>query len=112
MRGVYRYGNGTIRGKVSGAGVFRGVWCEGRKRPPDTSGTSSQAGFIEWRLVDTRSEGRLIVGARSYGLAPGPAGKPAATAGWDLRKLKIDKAPDLDRRLTTESSSRFCTMPR
>jgi hypothetical protein len=111
LRGVYRLANGTIRGAVSADGVFRGVWCEGPTRKPGSSSENSDAGLVEWRLVDTKSEGRLVTGIWSYGYERRQDGSVKPDGNWDLRKLTRDEALDLDRRLRTDPLASYCHTP-
>lgn len=108
IRGVYRLAEGAIRGTLSADGVFTGRWCEGPTRKPGTSSQTSDAGLVEWRLINTKSDGRMITGAWSYGYDRQPDGSLTPDGGWDLRKLERDDALDLDRRLTNDPESRFC----
>lgn len=109
VRGVYRLAQGAIRGSVSPDGVFRGVWCEGPTRRPGTSDRSSDAGLVEWRLIDAPSGGRAITGIWSYGFARAADGRLRPAGAWDLRRLRIDTPFDLERRLRTDPDDRFCT---
>jgi hypothetical protein len=111
IRGAYRIADGTVRGTVGADGVFRGVWCEGPTRKPGNSFATADAGLVEWRLVDTKDDGRLVTGVWSYGFARGPGGGPRADGGWDLRRLTVDTASDLRQRLRTEPQSDFCRAP-
>jgi hypothetical protein len=111
IRGVYRIADGTVRGTVGADGVFRGVWCEGPTRKPGHSPATADAGLVDWRLIDTKDDGRLIAGVWSYGFARGPGGGPRADGGWDLRRLTVDTASDLRQRLRTEPHSDFCRAP-
>ena len=62
LRGAYRFGDGIVRGDVDADGIFRGVWCEGSRRP-----RSDDAGLVEWRLVRTRSGERIVTGTWRFG---------------------------------------------
>jgi Protein of unknown function (DUF4239) len=112
IRGAYRIAHGTVRGTISADGVFDGVWCEGPTRKPGRSPQTSDAGLVRWRLVDARAEGRLIVGTWSYGFARAPGGGPRRDGGWDLHRLDVDTARDLEQRLRTDPPPRYCHTPR
>ncbi len=111
LRGAYRLADGTVRGKVDTDGVFRGVWCEHPTRKPGISDDTSDAGLVEWRLIDTREHGRIVVGTWSYGYAGKPDGGLQPDGSWDLRKLRIDRALDLQRRIVSESEGAYCHAP-
>jgi hypothetical protein len=96
MRGVYRYYDGTLTGKVVG-GVFRGWWTQA-----PTHRKYYDAGQVELRLVNT-SDGPLIAGSWSYLYEP-------LEPGWDLEEIGGATPPDLARRL--EDPSTFIEDPR
>ena len=109
IRGVYRLANGAIRGRITPDGVFKGRWCEGPTRKPGAgTGGASDAGLVEWRLVDTKSSGRIVTGIWSYGYDRRPDGTLEPDGGWDLRRLRRDDALDLDERLRTDGEQVFC----
>jgi hypothetical protein len=111
LRGTYRLADGTVRGKVDADGVFRGVWCEHPTREPGLSHDSSDAGLIEWRLLRTREDGDIVAGTWSYGYERRRDGSFEPDGSWDLEKLQIDKALDLERRIATESPGAYCHAP-
>jgi len=102
MRGVYRYYDGSLTGKVVG-GVFDGWWSEG---PTYTSRHGNEdAGRVALKLEET-SNGPLIAGNWSTGLAA------PVIPGWDLKRIgNVDDAPpDLAERLDDPHS--FIVEPR
>ena len=103
VRGAYRIGKGTVNGTVSRSGVFRGVWCQSTREPRDFN-----AGLVEWRRIRTKDGDTIVTGVWGYGYKRlrGGAIKPAGD--WGLQKLKRDRAADLQRRLDTDPSSRYC----
>ena len=109
--GDYRALQGTITGTVTPSGIFRGVWCEAPTRAPGATTQTSHAGLVEWRLVDTRSDGPVLAGVWSSGYAHRPDGSFAPAGSWDMRKLKVDQALDLAQRLTTDPPSWYCHAP-
>jgi hypothetical protein len=111
LRGTYRLADGTVRGKVDPDGVFRGVWCEHPTRKPGISNDTSDAGLVEWRLVGTRADGPIVVGTWSYGYTRKPGGGFEPDGSWDLEKLTIDRALDLERRIAQESDGAYCHAP-
>lgn len=97
VRGVYREGQGTVDGRVSPDGVFRGWWCQAPSRQP-----VDDAGDVEWRLVET-SEGEIVYGSWRYGT------QEPFRGGWDLRKVGGPEPPDLAARF--DDASAFCRHP-
>lgn len=57
FRAVYRHGSGTVVGRISPDGVFRGWWCDAPTRQP-----ADDAGDVEWTLVKTR-DSRISYGS-------------------------------------------------
>jgi len=49
-----------------------------------------------------------VTGIWGIGFKRRPDGTFATAGQWDLVRLKIDKARDLEHRLDTEPGSRFC----
>jgi hypothetical protein len=111
LRGTYRLADGTVRGKVDSDGVFRGVWCEHPTRKPGHSDETSDAGFVKWKLVRTRDGDKIVAGTWSYGYGHRKDGSFKPDGGWDLEKLTIDKALDLERRVVTEPERAYCHAP-
>ena len=90
IRGAYRTANGLIRGIVTPAGTFRGAWCEGSQDPANLDG-----GILEWTLIQTKSGEKIIDGRWQFGYERRSDGTFKAIAGWDMHKLKNDKAQDI-----------------
>jgi hypothetical protein len=111
LRGTYRLADGTVRGKVGTDGVFRGVWCEHPTRKPGHSDDSSDAGLVEWRLLHTRDDGDIVSGTWSYGYQRRRDGSFEPDGSWDLERLEIDKANDLEHRIVTEPPGAYCHAP-
>jgi hypothetical protein len=106
LRGAYRVGQGSVRGEVDPDGIFRGVWCEGSRRA-----SKGDAGLVEWRLVRTRSGESILTGTWRSGFGHRRDGTFAAEGGWDMRKLKLDMAEDLVRRVSLAPASSYCHAP-
>ena len=111
LRGAYRLADGTVRGTVGADGVFRGVWCEHPTRRPGSSDDTSDAGLVEWKLIRTRADGDIVAGTWSYGYERDGDGSFDADGSWDLEKLEIDRALDLERRVDEESEAAYCHAP-
>ena len=105
LRGAYRIGKGTVNGTFS-KGVFRGVWCQGTRKPRDFN-----AGLVEWRRVRTKDGDTIVTGVWGYGYKRLPNGKIKPAGDWGLAQLKRDEAEDLERRLDTDPPSRYCRAP-
>ena len=85
MRGVYRYHDGTVTGRIAN-GVFRGWWSESpRRRRVDS-------GLVEWRLLDTGKR-QLVSGKWSYA-------HDRLQPGWDIEEIGGAEPPDLRRRFS------------
>jgi hypothetical protein len=97
IHGVYRLSQGTVVGRVSDDGVFRGWWCQGPSRQPP-----NDAGDVEWTLVET-PEGDVVYGSWRTGTQGPFAG------GWDLIKVGGPEPPDLAPRF--DDPSAFCRHP-
>jgi hypothetical protein len=94
MRGVYRYGHGTLTGRFS-KGVFRGWWTERpKRRAPDSAGT------VQFKLVETADGDHIIVGGYRYG------SRGRLYPGWDLHEIGGPEPRDLARRFAKEPSFR------
>jgi hypothetical protein len=111
IHGTFRLGAGTVRGAVSADGVFRGVWCKGPSRRPSVTIATSDAGLVEWRLIQTRSHGRIVAGTLSYGYVRRADGSFRPQGNWDLDGLRIDKPLDLEIRQKTDPPSFYCHAP-
>ena len=97
LRAVYRAGTGTVVGRISADGVFRGWWCEGPTRQVPYG-----AGDVEWKLVRT-SKGEVVRGSWRYG------SEEPFRGGWNLEKVGGPEPPDLPSRF--DDSSTFCPHP-
>lgn len=106
IRGTYRIGDGTIRGTIAN-GVFHGVWCEGRRE----AGATDDAGLVEWHLVQTKDGDRIVAGTWSSGFKRRADSSFKPEGSWDLTKLRLDGAPDLERRLDEDPTSWYCREP-
>jgi len=109
VRGVYRIANGTVRGTVKN-GVFRVLWCEGTRKP-SSSGEPADAGLVEWKLVKTADGGEIVAGTWSSGYRLNADGSFKPDGSWDLERLRLEKAPDLQRRLDEDPAQRYCHAP-
>lgn len=103
IRGAYRTANGLIRGYVTPAGTFRGAWCEGSQNPVHFDG-----GSLEWTLIQAKSGEKVIDGRWQFGYERRSDGTFPAIAGWDMHRLKNDKAQDIEDRLARQPESAFC----
>lgn len=92
MRGVYRYHDGTVTGRIDD-GVFEGWWTEAPGRR-----SRVEAGRFEWRLLDT-PQGEVIAGSWAYQ-------REALQPGWDLEAIGGAEPPDLRKRFAELSSFR------
>ena len=110
VRGVYRIARGTVRGTIED-GVFRGAWCEGTRKP-STDGDLTDAGLVEWKMIETEDDGTIVTGRWSRDFRRRPDGSFVADGGWDLDRLRLEKAPDLQRRLDEDPPEWYCRAPR
>lgn len=110
IRGVYRLADGSIRGKIGPDGVFRGTWCEGPTRRPGPTDHDSDAGLVEWRMVKTSTDGSVLAGSWRYGYQR-RGGSFEPDGAWDLRRLDVDGAADLRRRLASDPPELTCVLP-
>jgi len=92
MRGVYRYHDGAVTGRVAD-GEFSGWWTEA----PTRRGRSESGRFV-WRLLDT-DDGEIIAGNWSYGYE-------RLQPGWDLEEIGGAQPPDLRKRFAELSAFR------
>ena len=103
IHGAYRSGNGLVRGVVTPDGIFRGAWCEGSQEPDQYD-----SGILEWTLIQTKSGEKIIDGRWQFGYLRGGDLTFEAVSGWDMHKLKNDKALDVQERLSRQPESAFC----
>jgi hypothetical protein len=109
VRGVYRIANGTVRGTVKD-GVFTGVWCEGTRKP-STSDDLTDAGLVQWRAIKTKDGDEIVTGTWSGDYRRKADGSFEPDGSWDLERLRIEQAPDLQRRLDEDPPQRYCREP-
>jgi hypothetical protein len=109
VRGVYRIANGTVRGTVKD-GVFTGVWCEGTRKP-STSDDLTDAGLVQWRAIKTKDGDEIVTGTWSSDYRRKADGSFDSDGSWDLERLRIEQAPDLQRRLDEDPPGRYCREP-
>lgn len=97
IHAAYRYG--TVVGRISDDGVFRGWWCEGPTRlPPD------DAGEVEWRLLKSPDEQMEVLDGRwRYGT------EEPLRAGWNLSGIGGPEPVDLAAQF--DDPSAFCRHP-
>ncbi len=97
LRAVYRLGTGTVVGRISPDGVFRGWWCHtSTRQPPD------DAGDVEWTLASTPT-GEVVFGSWRFGT------EEPFRGDWDLVMVggfePLDLAPRFD------DETQFCRHP-
>jgi hypothetical protein len=110
VRGAYRIARGTVRGTVR-KGVFRGVWCEGT-REPSSSSDLTDAGLVEWKAIRTKDGDEIVVGTWSGDYRRKADGSFEPQGNWDLERLRLEQAADLQRRLDEDPAEWYCRAPR